>query len=455
MNIFNAFGSKEKGKNINANESLDSKDINIEEYDRIKGSLWGFFVGDALGVPVEFVGRETLKTNPINDMEEYGTHHQAKGTWSDDSSMVLATIDSMYNNQDKFLSDDIFDYSDLMNRYSNWKNKAEYTPNNKVFDIGISTSNAIYKYENDKNNVFCGNDSFDSNGNGSLMRVLPLSLYTKYCIHNGYVMKLLNDNYDVIKNFSSLTHSHSLSIMSCYIYTNFISTYLEEHDLSKTYDRIRKYFQMIFDGTISKDYGDLDICKKYFDRLIYNDITKLTEKDIKSSGFVIDSLEAAIWCLLTSNSFEETVLKAVNLGEDTDTIGALAGALAGIVYGVNNIPTKWIDSLQRKDYLEEMINKYLELIKLRQNKNQVAWEKSKNEYLDNRKKERFTKVRKEDLNVEEMTDNTKELKIDIKLTDEDLEYVKFGHKSLEMEDHFCMYYDDNDDTINYYKPSTY
>ena len=82
MNIFNTFGSKEKVKNININESLDLKNINIEEYDRIKGSLLGFFVGDALGVPVEFVGRETLKSNPINDMEEYGTHYQAKGTWS-------------------------------------------------------------------------------------------------------------------------------------------------------------------------------------------------------------------------------------------------------------------------------------------------------------------------------------------------------------------------------------
>lgn len=426
----------------------------IDENDQIRGSLYGFFVGDALGVPVEFIGRSTLKSNPISDMEEYGTHHQPKGTWSDDSSMVLATIDSMYNNKEVFLQKEIFNYNDLMDRYSMWKNQAKYTPNEKVFDIGITTADAISRYDNNKENVFAGNDSFNANGNGSLMRIIPLSLYTKYCILNGYTMKLLGDNYDVIKKFSSLTHAHSLSIMSCYIYNFFVSNYIDLQDLDKTYRRTQDHFQAIFEGRIQKDYGDLELYKKYFNRLIYNDISKLNENDIKSSGFVVDSLEASLWCLLTSKSFEESVLKAVNLGEDTDTIGALTGALAGLVYGVNSIPKKWIDSLQRRDYLDDMVNKYIELIQLRIKQNEDDWNKSKDEYFDRVKQSKFQRVTKADWDIKPMTDNIKELKVDIKLTDEELEYVKLGHKPLEMEDHFFMYYDDNDNSINYYRSWT-
>ena len=428
--------------------------VYIDENEQIRGSLYGFFVGDALGVPVEFVGRTSLKNNPIKDMEEYGTHNQPKGTWSDDSSMVLATIDSMYNNKEIFLQNEIFNYDDLMNRYSMWKNQAEYTPNQKVFDIGITTSDAISKYETNKSNVFCGSDSFNANGNGSLMRIIPLALYTKWCISEGYTIKLLNDNYDVIKKFSSLTHAHTLSIMSCYIYNFFVSNYIVLRDLNKTYIKTQKHFQDIFDGKIQKDYGDLELCKKYFDRLIYKDISKLKEDDIKSSGFVVDSLEASIWCVMTSNSFEESVLKAVNLGDDTDTIGALTGALAGLVYGSIGIPKKWIDSLQRKEYLDDMINKYIELIQLRIKKNEDDWQKSKDEYFERERQSKFQRVTKGDWNIKPMTNNTKELKVDIKLTDKELEYIKLGHKPLEMEDHFFMYYDDNDNSINYYRSWT-
>jgi len=130
----------------------NNKEISMQ--DRIKGSLYGFFVGDALGVPVEFVSRDELGTRPVKDMLEYGTHNQPKGTWSDDSSMVLATIDSMYNNQDTFLSDKIINYNDLMERFLNWKLKADYTPHSKLFDIGNSTSDALSRYQNNKKMYF-------------------------------------------------------------------------------------------------------------------------------------------------------------------------------------------------------------------------------------------------------------------------------------------------------------
>ena len=281
----------------------------ITEEERIKGCLYGFFVGDALGVPVEFLNRGVLFNNPIKQMEEYGTHNQPKGTWSDDSSMVLATIDSMINNKELLLTDEIINYNDLMNKFSNWKSKGEYTPNNSVFDIGISTSSAISKFEN-TNNPFSGDNSINSNGNGSLMRILPVSIFTHYCIHQTYEYTIKDDFYNLVKNISSLTHSHDLSVMSCMIYTYFIDNYLETFDLKRTYDRTRQHFKNIFEGKIKKNYGDNTLYKEYFNRLIYNDISLLSLDEIKSSGFVIDSLEATLWCILTTNSYKEATLKA-------------------------------------------------------------------------------------------------------------------------------------------------
>lgn len=114
--------------------------LNIEEK-TIKASLFGFFIGDALGVPVEFIDRNSLKKNNITDMEEYGTHNQPKGTWSDDSSMVLATIDGILKSN----VPDI-DYKKIMNNFLQWKQKGEFTPFHQVFDIGISTSSALSVY---------------------------------------------------------------------------------------------------------------------------------------------------------------------------------------------------------------------------------------------------------------------------------------------------------------------
>ena len=430
----------------------NNKEISLN--DRIKGSLYGFFVGDALGVPVEFSSRDELKINPVKDMIDFGTHNQPKGTWSDDSSMVLATIDSMYNNQDTFLSDKIINYNDLMERFLNWKLKLDYTPHGKLFDIGNSTSAALSKYQSDKNNIFCGVDNINSNGNGSLMRILPISLYTYFCRHEFYAGTLYDDNYDVIKNISSLTHSHILSVMSCYIYSYLINSYLMTIDIKKAYERTREHFKLIFEGKINKDYGNIIDNKKYFNRLIYNDISTLTKEDIKSSGFVVDTLEASIWCVLTSNSYKEAVLKAVNLGDDTDTIGALTGALAGLIYGINDIPTNWLNQLQRKDYLDEMVNKYLCLLNLRKEKNKKELQQSILKYKEDLKKHRSTKATKDSWKNIPIGSIVKEFDINITLSKEDMKLIKLGHIPYEMEDHWFMYVDEETNTINYYSSWT-
>ena len=344
--MFNIFNNK-----TNANK--------IEENERINGSLFGFFVGDALGVPVEFVGRDELKKNKVTKMLEYGTHNQPIGTWSDDSSMVIATIDSLINNRG-------INYYDIMNNFLKWYIEGEYTCNGKVFDIGNATSSALIKYKKDNTDFICGLDNMYSNGNGSLMRILPISLYLHYTD---------DPMFTVISNISSMTHAHIYSIFSCVIYSVLINEYLKELDIKKAYFNMQQIIKNILENTNNKVLGDLDDLKNKFNRIIYNDISILNENDIKSSCFVIDSLEASIWCVLSTDNYKDAVLKAVNLGNDTDTIGALTGGLAGLFYGYNSIPDNWLNELKQKKYLTNLVNIFNELINKQKNEKAIyVWQ---------------------------------------------------------------------------------
>ena len=186
------------------------------------------------------------------------------------------------------------------------------------------------------------------------MRILPVSLYLHY--HN-------DDMFDVIKNISSMTHAHIYSIFSSYIYTIYVNEYLKVFDKEKAYLNMKKNIQDFLDDKENTYLGDLDDLKSKFERIIYNDIRNLAEDDIKSSGYVIDSLEASFWCFLKTDNYKDAVLKAVNLGDDTDTIGALTGALAGLAYGKEDIPENWLNNLQRKEYLNDLVSKFTSFLK--------------------------------------------------------------------------------------------
>ena len=135
-----------------------------------KSGIYGLIIGDAMGVPVEFTSREDRKKTPITDMTGYGTYNQPEGTWSDDSSMVLATLASIRDRGR-------IDYKDIMDRFHNWCMYGAYTPFDNVFDIGVATSRAIMKYSNGAKPLESGGETEWDNGNGSLMRILPICLY--------------------------------------------------------------------------------------------------------------------------------------------------------------------------------------------------------------------------------------------------------------------------------------
>ena len=303
---------------------------------KVVDGLLGFAIGDAMGVPIEFIPREKLLKHPVTKMLCFGTHSVPAGFWSDDTSMTIATMDS-------YVQKNKFDYKNIMDKWYEWAVNYKYTPVNLRFDIGHTCFEAIYNYS--KKNLEplkCGLSDIDSNGNGSLMRMLPVIYY-------GYYKKISKTKlYNLVKDISSLTHAHEISILGCYIYVFFVIELLKGKDKFEAYKIIQKEDYSMF----SKE--SLDVYK----RILKEDLNILKIGDINSSCYVVDTLEASLWVILKSNNYKDSIIGAINLGHDTDTIGAITGSMTGIIYGMNSIPKEWMDKLLKKDYLIEIANNF-------------------------------------------------------------------------------------------------
>jgi len=307
----------------------------------IESGLFGLAVGDALGVPVEFKSRTYLKQNPVTEMFGFGTHHQPIGTWSDDSSLAFCLAESLCSG---------YDLNDIARNFVKWYTAELWTPHGQVFDIGIATRQAILNIAKGHQPDLCGGFSESDNGNGSLMRIFPLVFY----------LQKENDIeviYQKVKEVSSVTHAHFRSIFACFIYVIYSLEILKEKDKFEAYIEMKNTVSVFLKD---KKFNPAEI--QLFDRILKNDISEYPENEIHSSGYVLHSLEASIWCFLNSDSYEETVLKAVNLGEDTDTTGAIVGGLAGIYYGIENIPNKWIENLVRTNDIKDLAERLLKNI---------------------------------------------------------------------------------------------
>lgn len=298
--------------------------------------LIGTAVGDALGVPVEFQPRGYLKANPVTDMCEYGTHEQPKGTWSDDTSLMLCLAESMIEG---------LDINKLAQKFIAWKNDNLWTPHGWVFDIGIGTRIAIERLEDGMSPELAGGFDEMDNGNGSLMRILPLVLHIKDLD--------IEQRYDWTKKVSSITHGHVRSVMACFYYLEFAKKIIDGKDKFQAYNELQSEVTIYFE---SRKINPLEIQK--FSRLLFEDISKVEEDNIKSSGYVLHTLEASVWCLLTTNSYKEAVLKAVNLGSDTDTTAAVTGGLSGLYYGIDEIPIDWLYEIARFEDIIELSDRY-------------------------------------------------------------------------------------------------
>ena len=309
-----------------------------------KNNIWldgvmGVIIGDALGCPVQFMERDELKARgTVTGMEGHGTYDMPEGTWTDDGSMTLATLDSI-----KTLGE--VDLEDIMTSFVNWYEDGEYTPFGESFDIGNTCSIAIENYERDHNLLTCGRTSAHSNGNGSLMRIMPVCLYA-------YDRGLEDeDAVKLVQAVSALTHNHARSKMACGLYYFCVCSVLEGD--GSLIDRLKSGLDQGF-AFYEKDIANRGELSFYGRLRNLNEFAAMGESEIKSTGYVVDSLEAAIWALINTDNFRDCELKAVNLADDSDTIGAIAGGLAGLYYGYDNMPDDWLKVIQRREWIEEM-----------------------------------------------------------------------------------------------------
>ena len=301
------------------------------KYD-IKSALFGVAVGDALGVPVEFKSRENILKNPVTDMIGYGTYNLPPGTFSDDSSMTFCLAEALTHD---------FDLNQIAQNFVKWYHENFWAARGEVFDIGIATREAINKIAQGKQPEFAGSTDASSNGNGSLMRILPLLFYIKDLPNS--------ERYDITKKVSSITHGHIRSVISCFYYLEFAREIRLGKDKFEIYQKLQTEIPE-FLNSLSIDQHEIS----FFNRLLKDDISELAEHEISSSGYVLHSLESSIWCLLTTDNYKEATLKAVNLGEDTDTTAAITGGLAGLLYGFDTIPENWVEQLARREDIQDL-----------------------------------------------------------------------------------------------------
>ncbi|WP_396168917.1 ADP-ribosylglycohydrolase family protein [Flavobacterium sp.] len=304
----------------------------VDYTNKIKSVLFGVAVGDALGVPVEFKNRQTISANPVKDMMGYGTYNLPAGTWSDDSSLSFCLAEALTKD---------FDLNTIGQNFINWYYNNYWTPRGNVFDIGIATRQAIDRLAKGEQPELAGGFEASSNGNGSLMRILPLLFYL--------LDKPINERYEIIKQVSSITHGHIRSVIACFYYLEFALHLLDGKDKFEAYKKLQTE---ITNHLQSLSINPTEV--NFFDRLLQQNIHELSEENIFSSGYVLHTLEASIWCLLTTENYKDAVLKAVNLGEDTDTTGAVTGGLAGLCYGLDTIPPNWLKQLARYDDIENL-----------------------------------------------------------------------------------------------------
>lgn len=266
------------------------------EVEKLKSVMYGLAIGDALGVPYEFQQRDTF--NCIG-MIGHGEHNQPAGTWSDDTALSLATLDSLTECHGEVNT------ADILMRYRMWMEHGMYTSDGNTYDTGITVATAIRSGH--------GCDGLNDNGNGSLMRMAPCAFYH------------LTDM--EIEQVSAITHAHEISLTACVQYVRILEGLLNCVPSHKAITDSG----FPFDSTIPR--------------------TK-----VESDGFVLHTLNAALWCLTNTHNYQDCVLTAVNLGEDTDTTASVAGALAGAAYGLDTIPTEWIEKMRGRELIDMYVS---------------------------------------------------------------------------------------------------
>lgn len=276
--------------------------------DRATGALLGLAVGDAVGTTLEFKARDTYPL--LTDMIGGGPFRLKAGEWTDDTAMALALADSL-------AQDAKLDEADLMRRFVNWHEKGTYSCTGTCFDIGITTRQALSRWKK-TGDPFAGSTDPQTAGNGSLMRLSPVAIR-----HFGNRALLR----DVAARQSRTTHAAPEAVDACVAYAEALADAIE----GATRSEVLRARPEPYAGAIKP--------------IMAGSWRGKHRDDIRASGYVAHSLEASLWSVGRTGDFRDAVLLAANLGEDADTTGAIAGQLAGALYGFDAIPRSWQDKV--------------------------------------------------------------------------------------------------------------
>lgn len=322
--------------------------INKSVRNIVADSLIGLATGDAVGVPVEFLSRKQIRSLNITDMigidthpDFAPTHGQPAGTWSDDTSMTIAAMDAIARNNGRFT------LGSVMRAFCDWWYNGLYCVD-KPFDIGRTCLAAIQNFNNGTSPLNCALFGLRDNGNGSLMRILPFALTS---IFKDAPFEDMGMNVCLA---SCLTHGHGISMLGCVIFTVFLSELLTCDSRAEAWDNTRHYDYGKYFGD---KYFDADTMKAY-ETLLSPDFVTLSDDVIGETGYVVDTLMAAVKSLLCTSTYEDAIMYAVRLGFDTDTNAAVTGALAGAYYGMEAIPERWLAKLRKKDMLLDIAGRF-------------------------------------------------------------------------------------------------
>ncbi len=291
--------------------------------ERARGCLLGLAAGDAVGTTVEFKPPGTF--DPVVDMTGGGIFQLEAGQWTDDTSMALCLGYSLVKRGG-------FDAHDQMNRYLRWYREGYMSVNGRCFDIGNTCRGAIEQFESE-GDPLCGDPSSGAAGNGSIMRLAPVVLFYA-------------ESPDLLKHCalsSKTTHGTEAAVRACEVLGLVIQAALLGREKAAVLEAaaglpdLPGALRHIADGRyMNKNPGE-----------------------IEGQGYVVKSLEAALWCFWKTQTFEDAILTAANLGHDADTTAAVCGQVAGAYYGVGGIPEKWLAVLAWRDEIEELADRCL------------------------------------------------------------------------------------------------
>ncbi|MDG3085011.1 ADP-ribosylglycohydrolase family protein [Vibrio hannami] len=288
--------------------------------DRSKGCLAGLAVGDAIGTTLEFKPRGTFK--PLTDMKGGGHFSLKKGYWTDDTSMALCLGHSLVECQG-------FNPKDQIEKYCDWMDNGYMSSIGVCFDVGITVSSALRRYQK-TGEPYSGSKAKMSSGNGSIMRLAPIPIYFHRDIEQAEFFG---------GESSRTTHGSEQCVDSCRYLSKILSLLINGSDK-----------QVVFDSGYAPTTQTLE-------RIVLGSVNSLSYDDLTGSGYVIESLESALWCFLNTDCFDSCVLSAANLGNDADTTAAIAGQLAGAYYGHSGIRKEWREALYLHSDIMELANR--------------------------------------------------------------------------------------------------